>query len=429
MWYSPAEFEGLGGKGKSKNWRRSILLENSGVPLGTYLSSVGFVVSKSAGTTSPRQQSPARQVEYRSHTLIDPGLAFIKAYRLKGDSVGLKQAVFSRFDPVSLGTSHRMLWDTCGDDLEQLGMPFHARRGSDKRQVADVLLADIVTAFDRLDNHNKIPAIFCEAADLIKLPSLTLDPVSKKIHDNTTTLQSLALKIDDIPLKVSTALTNTVTSCYSEMDKLIASIKSQLQHFSGCVNALHHKIPDRQSSATAADDCHAPSSRQSHSGVSGSILNKQDRDHARLNNVVLFGLPESSLLEAKTAIDNMFTYLIGKSVKIVDAFRLGRRSEVSGARPRPLLIKLDNYWDRRLLLSSCRKLKDYTVSRLFLREDLPPEARTTRSKGQAKKASAEISAKVDSASTALPSQPSSDTAVVTPPATEHHDTDKSVSLT
>lgn len=142
--------------------------------------------------------------------------------------------------------------------------------------------------------------------------------------------------------------------------------------------------------------------------------------------MILFGLPETSLLEAKTAIDNVFTYLIGKNVKIVDAFRLGRRPEILSARPRPLLIKLDNYWDRRLLLSSCRKLKDYSVSKLFLREDLPPEARTSKSKGQAKKVSADIT---DSASSSLPNQPSSVTAMGTQLAIEHDAADKSVSPT
>ena len=57
----------------SKNWRKSLLLESSGVLLGTYLSSIGFVTSKS-GTASP---SPARQVSCRFPLpLIDPGLAF-----------------------------------------------------------------------------------------------------------------------------------------------------------------------------------------------------------------------------------------------------------------------------------------------------------------------------------------------------------------
>ena len=98
----------------------------------------------------------------------------------------------------------------------------------------------------------------------------------------------------------------------------------------------------------------------------------------RANNVELFGLPETSLMETKTAIVNMSMHLIGKSIKLVDAFRLGRKSESTSTRPRPLLIKLDNFWDRRLLLAACRKLKGYSDSRLFLREDLPPDARSRR---------------------------------------------------
>ena len=73
----------------------------------------------------------------------------------------------------------------------------------------------------------------------------------------------------------------------------------------------------------------------------------------------------------------MTSYLIGRTVKVADAFRLGRRSEhsVSGdSRPRPILIKLVNCWDKRLLLSSCRKL-EYTPHKLFIWEDLTPDAR------------------------------------------------------
>ena len=70
---------------------------------------------------------------------------------MKGDLVDLKQEVCSQFDPSSLGSAHKLLWDFCGSDLEQLGLPYHARRGSDKRQVTDILVADItVTAIDKL---------------------------------------------------------------------------------------------------------------------------------------------------------------------------------------------------------------------------------------------------------------------------------------
>ena len=288
------------------------------------------------------------------------------------------------------------------------------------------MLADIVAAFDKLDSVEKIPAVYCEATDLIKLPSLAPDPVSKKLDENTTALQSLAHKVEELPSKVSTAAANQVTKCYSEMEKLISNIKVQLQQFFGCVNTLSLKISGRHpSSSTITDVRHSTGGGKSSSVASSGILFKQSSSSRdRSNNVILFGLPESSLLEAKTAIDNMFTYLIGKNVKVVDAFRLGRRSEAGSARPRPMLIKLDNCWDRRLLLSSCRKLKDYSVSRLFLREDLPPEARTSRPKGQARKVSAEAHAIADNTSTVLPNQPSTVTA--TRPATELDAIDKSV---
>ena len=165
---------------------------------------------------------------------------------------------------------------------------------------------------------------------------------------------------------------------------------------------------------------------QSSSVVSSGILLKQSASsHDRSNNVILFGLPKSSLFETKTAIDNVFTYLIGKNVKVVDAFRLDRRSEAGSAYPWPLLMKLDNCRDRRLLLSSCRKLKDYSVSRLFQREDLPPEAHTSRPKGQARKVSAEAMQMLIIHSLSFPiMQPSTVTA--TQPATELDATDKSV---
>ena len=45
---------------------------------------------------------------------------------------------------------------------------------------------------------------------------------------------------------------------------------------------------------------------------------------------------------------------------------------------RPLFVKLDSVWDRRLLLASKSKLKQFRVDRLFLCEDLPPDVRHRR---------------------------------------------------
>ena len=52
-----------------------------------------------------------------------------------------------------------------------LGVEFVRRRASDKRSLLDAVLMDILDALDKLDVDDSIPIIFCEASDLLKLPS------------------------------------------------------------------------------------------------------------------------------------------------------------------------------------------------------------------------------------------------------------------
>ena len=256
----------------------------------------------------------------------------------------------------------------CDDCLDHLGLPYHPRRGSDKRQVADFLLADIMAAFDKLDGADKFPAIFCEATDLIKLPSLNLDPVSKKLDDNVKAVESLGHVVQNLPSNVSLAISEPLEKCCAGIDKLVSEIKLQLNQFLESVNSSVKPVSSPAEASASNLKGHANTSPSSKPGP------KYDRS----NNVVLFGLPETSLMETKSATDDLSMHLIGKSIKIVDAFRLGRKSELTSARLRPLLIKFDNYWDRRLLLAACHKLKGYSESTLFLRKDLPPDARSWR---------------------------------------------------
>ena len=97
----------------------------------------------------------------------------------------------------------------------------------------------------------------------------------------------------------------------------------------------------------------------------------------RSANVFLFGVPELPLPVTRSVIDEVALHLISRPVSIKDAFRIDRRKPNSdeSSRPRPLLIKLNNYWDRRLLLAARFTLKSFEKYKLYLREDLPPQAR------------------------------------------------------
>ena len=76
--------------------------------------------------------SSARTKLSQSGSLIDLVLAFTKAYRLRGGSAGLKQSLCSSFDSSALPSAYKHLWEYCSKELEQLGLPYHARCGSDK---------------------------------------------------------------------------------------------------------------------------------------------------------------------------------------------------------------------------------------------------------------------------------------------------------
>ena len=119
-----------------------------------------------------------------------------------------------------------------------------------------------------------------------------------------------------------------------------------------------------------------PSKPNTTTGISTSP-HSTSVDHSAI--VILFGVPELSLPATKSVIDEVALHLIGRPVSIKDAFRIGRRKpnldESSRPRPRPLLIKLNNYWDRRLLLAAHFTLKSFEKYKLYLREDLPPQAR------------------------------------------------------
>ena len=108
VWYSPTDFESLGGKlspgtGKGLSCMKILnlayfsfllvflLIRITPLPC-TSSPGTGFSVNTSLNFDSCRT----------GPTLINSTLAFIKAYRLKGDTFGLKQAVLSSFVTVCL---------------------------------------------------------------------------------------------------------------------------------------------------------------------------------------------------------------------------------------------------------------------------------------------------------------------------------------
>ena len=249
------------------------------------------------------------------------------------------------FSSTDVENAKRVLWDYCRQELEAAGIIYHARRGSDKRCQLVANIDDILEAFVALVSTDLIPGIYCEATDLLRIPSLSLDPISEKIETNTLSLKDLAVKIDLLEAKMAS--------------------------FSGASNN-----PPGQASyaAIASTPAAAPAIRPS---LSQRVSSKPPSPDGRDCNLILFGLPESrSIVDTKDSVDEMLEFLAGKPIPVKDVFRLGKyasKGSLSSHRPRPVLVKLTTPWDRKLILLRKRNLCTFKVPRLFLREDVPPD--------------------------------------------------------
>ena len=162
-WYTPSEVETLGGK-KARKWKQSLF--HNGKPLVEYnLTCPATVTTQGIQSatipthntvTSVSSVSPCSDVSLHGNnnnspctltsmsstssvvsvgtncTLSDSTLAFIKAFCLKGDVNSLRRTVSERFSSAAVDTAKGLLWDSCGQLLEEAGIPYQSCRDSDK---------------------------------------------------------------------------------------------------------------------------------------------------------------------------------------------------------------------------------------------------------------------------------------------------------
>jgi len=87
-------------------------------------------------------------------------------------------------------------------------------------------------------------------------------------------------------------------------------------------------------------------------------------------NIILSGIKENKNPEVwRKKVDKVISYVAGRSVEIMDMLRV--RGPFINGKTRPVLVKLKTVWDKRVLLNSKRKLKDYTGGRVYLQPDEP----------------------------------------------------------
>ncbi len=238
----------------------------------------------------------------------------------------------------------------CGISNESFcaaGLAYQPRRGSERRSQASADLEDILVAFERLDETENIPEIFC---NLVMIPPVVINNCTELIQRNGSSLEAIQSKLDHLSSDLST-LSSKLTAL--ETTPLAQAVNSS----STGVSQSQHRTPTS----------------------SGSPVLRRDRQE----NLMVFGLAESpSMSDYMDSVQKMLQFVTGRTTPVKDLFRIGKYrkpdSDDDQHRPRPTILKLLSPWDRRIVLANQFKLKDYEIKGIFVREDLSPEVRKQR---------------------------------------------------
>ena len=165
--------------------------------------------------------------------LVNPVLAFVMSYRIKGNSANLSSKLSAKCIAADIDDALKKLWPFCHDDLSGLGFTYHTRRSSDPLQLFNTVLGDLIVALDNLDVDNSLPPIYCEASDLLTLPSLDLDPVAKLVESNSIAVTRLAVTIEEMKSE-----NERITFSLDSLDQFVKSANTLEYELTAAVHVL-----------------------------------------------------------------------------------------------------------------------------------------------------------------------------------------------
>ena len=187
-----------------------------------------------------------------------------------------------------MSKAKKALWDSdCSSLLTAAGLSFQQRHGSEKRSQAAADLDNILVAFDKLDEIDKLPEIFCEAVDLVLLPPLVVDSCTELVQRNSSVLEAIEHKLDSLSIEIS-------------------NFSSKMGNIESCLAGL----PSHSNAIASGNDISPPPGSSfkppTRSRLSSALPDQRE-------NLVVFGIRESrSLPETMDSVKSMLEFwLVG----------------------------------------------------------------------------------------------------------------------
>jgi hypothetical protein len=210
-------------------------------------------------------------------------------------------------------------------------------------------------AIDRLPNYGPEETNVATMMDKqIQLESAIGDIATKVELMSASSSSCIVLSADAAVVKRTD---DSITSLGSELRSSTTGLQTQITQLSIICGKLAESVQSWMSS---------PISKTS----------RQQDDIDRTRNIIVSGIPEDRDRDIwMNTVKRALGVSAGRAIAIEDAFRIG--GHFSPTRKRPILVRLSSVWDRRVVVSSARKLAEIDEFRdkMFINADETIEVR------------------------------------------------------
>ena len=136
-------------------------------------------------------------------------------------------------------------------------------------------------------SYIRLPDIFCEATDLVRLPPIAVDDCTAIVRQNGDSLESIKGKLN--------TLGNYILALQSKLDKSKEGATTYASRVSSSPT-LNNTVPRDQRSPN---------------------VNRKE-------NLIIFGLEEQSMSGTMESVKKILNFLLGRTASVKDLFRIGR---------------------------------------------------------------------------------------------------------
>lgn len=329
-----------------------------------------------ASLSSSSVAAASSESSTHSDFIVNELLTYVSFYRNQANANALRRTVLSFYSPDDITQAKKIIVLKFQSSLKSCQF-LSDRRNSSSRPAQDAEVDDIIGIFDTLDLLGGLGGVSFVAVNLDSLPKfgpeeLNLAAVVDRqartdcaIKDLTTTVQQLAATqvspTSSSDPSAQHAIQEATADMQQKLDAFATSVYARLDHLSAVCNTS-----------------------LSSTSQQANVAQQSDNTDRRLN-IVLFGVPEERDVSVwRRKVDDILRYITDHNVDVVDVFRLGRFNSNGPHKPRPILLKLRTVWDKRLILSRCNRLKQYSQRGIFVASDEPPEVRRKEMYGKLK---------------------------------------------